>query len=100
MTEIKNASAATDANNNIQQNYNIEKLINQKVLGKSITSELAAFRAVGFHLLRFYDENDVLDERSLDYIHGQGEGMLKVVDSMKALIAKLIKAEADNNAHV
>ena len=51
-------------------------------------------------MLRFYDENDVLDERAIDYIHGQGEGMLKVVDSMRELIAKLIKAEADNNAHV
>lgn len=100
MTEIKNASAATDAQSNIQQNYSIEKLIHQKVLGKSITSELAAFEAVGLHLLHFYDENDVLDEQAIKYIHGQGEGMLKVVDSMNALIAKLIKAEADNNAHV
>lgn len=100
MTEIKNASAATDANKNTQQNYSIEKLINQKVLDKSIASELAAFEAVGLHLLHFYDENDVLDEQAIKYIHGQGEGMLKVVDSMQELIAKLIKAEASNNAHV
>lgn len=93
MTEIKNAPAATDAQNNIQQNYSIEKLINQKVLGKSIASELAAYEAIGLHLLHFYDENDVLDERSFDYIHGQGEGMLKVVDSMKARIKNLIAAE-------
>lgn len=96
MNEIKNASAATDAQSNIQQNYSIEKLINQKVLDKSITSELAAFEAVGLYLLRFYDENDILDEQALDYIHGQGEGMLKVVDSMRELIANLIKAEAVN----
>ncbi|MDU5530526.1 MAG: hypothetical protein E6041_05255 [Escherichia coli] len=100
MTEIKNASAATDANKTTHQNYSIEKLINQKVLGKSIASELAAFEAVGLHLLNFYDENDVLDEQAIKYIHGQGEGMLKVVDNMKVLIAKLIRAEAGNNAHV
>lgn len=96
MTEIKNAPAATDAQNNVQQNYSIEKLINQKVLDKSITSELAAFEAVGLHLLRFYDENDILDEQAIKYIHGQGEGMLKVVDSMRELIANLIKAETVN----
>ncbi|KWZ79913.1 hypothetical protein HMPREF3224_02346 [Anaerococcus hydrogenalis] len=96
MNEIKNAPAATDANNTIQRNYSIEKLINQKVLDKSITSELAAFEAVGEHLATFIDEADILDERSLDYIHGQGEGMLKVVDSMQELIANLIKAEIVN----
>lgn len=100
MNEIKKASAATDANKSTQQNYIIEKLFNQKVLDKSIASELAAFEAVGLHLLRFYDENDILDEQAIDYIHGQGEGMLKVVDNIKVLIAKLIRAEADNNAHV
>ena len=100
MNEIKNAPAGTDANKSTQQNYSIEKLINQKVLDKSIASELAAFEAVGLHLLHFYDENDILDEQAIKYIHGQGEGMLKVVDSMQALIAKLIKAEADKNAHV
>lgn len=100
MVNMKKASAATDAQSNIQQNYSIEKLINQKVLDKSITSELAAFEAVGDHLVKFVDETDILDTRSLDFIHGQGEGMLKVVDSMRELIAKLIKAEADNNAHV
>lgn len=100
MTEIKKASAGTDAQSNVQQNYSIEKAINQKVLGKSIAGELAAFEAVGLHLLNFYEENDVLDEQAIKYIHGQGEGMLKVVDRMNALIAQLIKAEADNNAHV
>lgn len=100
MNEIKKASAGTDANKSTQQNYSIEKLINQKVLGKSIASELAAFEAVGLHLLNFYEENDVLDEQAIKYIHGQGGGMLKVVDRMNALIAQLIKAEADNNAHV
>lgn len=100
MNEIKKASAATDANKSTQQNYIIEKLFNQKVLDKSIASELAAFEAVGLHLLRFYDENDIPDEQAIDYIHGQGEGMLKVVDNIKVLIAKLIRAEADNNAHV
>lgn len=96
MTEIKNAPAGTDANNTIQQNYSIEKLINQKVLDKSITSELAAFEAVGEHLATFIDEADILDERSLDYIHGQGEGMLKVVDGMKEIIQKII----DRNVEV
>lgn len=100
MTEIKKASAGTDANKTTQQNYSIEKLINQKVLGKSIVSKLDAFETIGLHLLRFYDENDVLSEQALTYIHGQGEGMLQAVDGMQDLIAQLMKAEMDNNAHV
>ncbi|MDU3215348.1 MAG: hypothetical protein E6672_05805 [Negativicoccus succinicivorans] len=100
MNEIKIAPVGAGAKSNMQLNYSTEKLINQKVLGKSIASELAVFEAVGLHLLNFYDENDVLDEQAIKYIHGQGEGMLKVVDNIKVLIAKLIRAEADNNAHV
>lgn len=99
MNEIKNAPAGTDANKSTQQNYSIEKLINQKVLGKSIAGELVAFEAVGLHLLNFYEENGVLDDKAINYIHGQGEGMLKVVDSMRYLIAKLNKAVNDD-AHV
>lgn len=96
MNETKNASAATDANNNTQQNYSIEKLIHQKVLDKSIASELAAWDAIGLHLMQFEGNMDVFDARSLDYIHGQGDGMLKVVDGMKEIIQKII----DRNVEV
>ena len=110
MTEIKNASAATDAQSNIQQNYSIEKLINQKVLGKSIMSELAELDVIGLHLMRFEGNMDVFDDRSLEYIHGQGEGILKVVEGIDKIISRLIEdekrqakhgsREADNNANV
>lgn len=109
MTEIKNASAATDANKTTHQNYSIEKLINQKVLGKSIASELAAWNAIGLHLMEFEGNMDVFDERSLEYIHGQGEGILKVVEGMEKMTSRLIEdeqwrakreSEAGNNAHV
>ncbi|WP_459540764.1 hypothetical protein [Negativicoccus succinicivorans] len=109
MTEIKNASAATDAQSNIQQNYSTEKLINQKVLGKSIMSELAEWDAIGLHLMRFEGNMDVFDDRSLEYIHGQGEGILKVVEGIDKIISRLIEDEqwrakreneASNNANV
>ena len=96
MTEIKNASAATDAQRTIHINYSTTSLFHQKVMGKSITSELKAFEDIGEHLANFIDETDILDERSLDYIHGQGEGMLKVVDGMKEIIQKII----DRNVEV
>lgn len=100
MTETKIAPVGAGAKSNMHLDYITEKVINQKVLGKSIASELAAFEAVGLHLLNFYEENGVLDEQAIKYIHGQGEGMLKVVDRMHALIAQLIKVEASNNANV
>ena len=93
MTEIKIASVGADAKSNMQLDYITEQVINQKTLGKSIAGELDAFEAIGLHLLRFYDENDVLDEQAMKYIHGQGEGMLKVVDSMRKIIDGLIKEE-------
>lgn len=109
MNEIKNAPAATDANKNTQQNYSIEKLINQKVLGKSIMSELAEWDAIGLHLMRFEGNMDVFDDKSLEYIHGQGEGILKVVEGIDKMISRLIEdeqwrakreSEAVNNANV
>lgn len=90
MNEIKNAPAGTDANKTTQQNYSIEKLFNQKVRGKSIISALDTFEVVGLYLLRFYDANDILDEQAITYIHGQGEGMLRVVDNMKEIVQKII----------
>ena len=93
MSEIKKTSVGTDAKSNMHLDYITEKVINQKTLGKSIAGELDAFEAIGLHLLRFYDENDVLDDLTLKYIHGQGEGMLKVVDSMRKTIDGLIKDE-------
>lgn len=90
MTEIKNASAGTDAQRTIHINYSTTGLFNQKVMGKSVISELEAFEAIGKHLANFIDETDILDERSLDYIHGQGEGMLKVVDGIRGIIQKAI----------
>lgn len=109
MTEIKNAPAGTDAQRNVQQNYSIEKLINQKAVGRSIAGELAAWNAIGLHLMEFEGNMDVFDDRSLEYIRGQGEGMLKVVEGMEKMISRLIEDEqwrakresgADNNAHV
>ena len=110
MTEIKNAPAGTDANNNTHQNYSIEKLINQKVLGRSIASELIAWDAIGRYLMQFEGNMDVFDDRSLEYIHGQGEGILKVVEGIDKIISRLIEdekrqakhgsREADNNANV
>lgn len=109
MAEIKKASAGTDANKTTQQNYSIEKLINQKAVGRSIAGELAAWSAIGLHLMEFEGNMDVFDEKSLEYIRGQGEGMLKVVEGMEKMISRLIEdeqwrakreSEADNNAHV
>lgn len=96
MNEIKKASAATDAQRTIHINYSTTGIFHQKVMGKSVTSELKAFETIGKHLATFVDETDILDERSLDYIHGQGEGMLKVVDGMKEIIQKII----DRNVEV
>lgn len=93
MTEKKIAPVGAGAKSNMQLNYITEKVINQKTLGKSIAGELDAFEAIGLHLLHFYDENDVLDDPTLKYIHGQGEGMLKVVDRMRQIIDSLIKDE-------
>ena len=109
MTEIKNAPAGTDAQRNVQQNYSIEKLINQKAVGRSIAGELAAWSAIGLHLMEFEGDIDVFDEQTLKYIRGQGEGMLKVVEGMEKMISRLIEdeqwrakreSEAGNNAHV
>lgn len=109
MTEIKKASAGTDAKNSIHQNYSIEKLINQKVLGRSIIGELVAWDAIGRYLMQFEGNMDVFDDKSLAYIRGQGDGILNMVEGMDKMISRLIEDEqwrakresgADNNAHV
>lgn len=109
MTEIKNASAATDAQSNVQLNYSIENIINRKVLGRSIASELIAWDAIGRYLMQFEGNMDVFDDKSLAYIRGQGDGILNMVEGMDKMISRLIEDEqwrakrgsgADNNAHV
>ena len=109
MTEIKNAPAGTDAMSNMQLNYITEKVINQEAAGRSIAGELAAWNAIGLHLMEFEGDIDVFDEQTLKHIRGQGEGILKVVESMEKIISRLIEdekwrakreSEASNNANV
>lgn len=95
MNEIKKAPAATGAQKTIHINYSTTGLFHQKVMGKSVTSELKAFEAIGEHLANFIDETDILDEQAITYIHGQGEGMLKVVDGMKEIIQKIIERNVE-----
>lgn len=82
----KIAPVGAGAKSNMQLNYSIENEVYQKTLNKLIADELKAFETIGKHLATFIDETDILDERSLDYIHGQGEGMLKVVDGIREVI--------------
>lgn len=91
MNEIKKAPAATGAQSIIHINYSTENEAYQKTLNKLIADELKAFETIGKHLATFIDETDIIDERSLDYIHGQGEGMLKVVDGIRDAIQKAIE---------
>lgn len=93
MTEIKNASAATDAQSNVQLNYSIENIINRKVLGRSIIGELVAWDAIGRYLMQFEGNMDVFDDKSLAYIRGQGDGILNMVEGMDKMISRLIEEE-------
>lgn len=89
MTEIKIASVGADAKSNMQLDYITEKVINQEALGESISGQLAKFETIGKFLSTMNSEQGEMDERAIDYMRGQGEGMLRVVAAIKLQISFL-----------